>query len=167
MSFKDFDELVTRAPKRLPIGGHLFEFPQRISAQTGATLLAVQTVAADLGPDSDPQAIFAATGLEDEALGGLIEDMLGEGRRQLVEAGFGDAIPHVFKTLTAWHLYGQEAAEQVWNSLGPTPAPNRAARRSAATGTSTKRPASPAGSTSRKAPAKAARPGRSSAATGR
>lgn len=64
--FKDYDELVTRTPKRLPLGGQVFEFPQRISARTGVVLLAIRAAALELGTDTDPAAIYAASGQNDD-----------------------------------------------------------------------------------------------------
>lgn len=164
--FRDFDELVARAPKQLPIGGRLFDFPDRISAETGRLLLVMQRQAQELGAEATPEDLLETAGLDADTLLQVQADLLGDALDEMVAQGVGGAVGHVVKTLTVWHLYGQDAAEQVWNSLGPTPAPNRAARRSKATATSTKRPASTAGTTSR-APAAAARPGRSSSKPGR
>lgn len=166
MSFKDFDELVARTPKRLPIGGRMYDFPDRISAESGKLLLVMQRMGQELGPDVEPQALLAAAGLDDDRVMALQAEMLGGCFDEMVEHGVGAAVGHVIKALTAWHLYGQEAAERAWNSLGPTTAPNRAARRQSATGKSTKSPASTTGTSSRK-PVKAARPGRPSSKSGR
>lgn len=168
MSFKDFDELVARTPKRLPIGGRLYEFPDRISAETGKLLLVMQRQAQELGADASPESLLRTAGISDEQILKVQAEMLGDTIDEMVANGVGAAVGHAVKALTAWHLYGQEAAEQAWNSLGPTPAPNRAARRSKATATSTRSRASTTGTSSRKpAKAAAARPGRNSSKSGR
>lgn len=166
-TFRDFDELVPRAPKQLPLGGQLFDFPDRVSARTGTLLLAMQVATKELGADAAPEQVLRKLDMTDSEMQHLHDELLGDGHRALVAAGFGHAVGHVVKTLTVWHLYGEEAAQQVWNSLGPTSAPNRAARRSKAPATSTPRRASTAGTTPRKAPAKAARAGRPSPTAGR
>lgn len=165
--FKDFDELVTRTPKQLPIGGVLYDFPDRVSARTGLLMLAMRAAAQDLPAGSDPTDLIDAAGVSEADAAAMESELLGDGHARLIEAGHGHAVAHVVQTLTVWHLYGQAAAEQVWNSLGPTPAPNRAARRSPAKATSNRQAASTAGSSSRKPPGKTVRAGGASSSSGR
>lgn len=166
MAFKDYS--VTRDIKRLPIGGQVFEFPDRISAQSGEVLLRVQAAAQDLSSEADPVDVLEAANIATDKLMQAQAEMLGDGHAALIAAGLGAAVEHVVQTLTAWHVFGQVAAERAWNGLGPTTAPNRAARRSKATAPSNRAQASTGGTTSRAKPAKApARRGGSSSTAGR
>lgn len=159
--FLDFVEDVAPEPKRLPINGKLYEFPARVSAETGRLLLLVWRTGREGG---DVEGALRRAAVDDEHALDMQDELLGEAFDELVMDGRSGAIPRVMTTLTTWHLFGQAAAEQVWNAAAdPQTAPNRQARRGGAT--STRAPGSTAGTPKAK-PKKASR-GSGSATTGR
>lgn len=158
--FNDYS--VTRDLKRLPIDGHVFEFPDRISAEAGEVLLRVHNAAVDAGENADPERVFEAAGIDPAQVHQAHAELLGDAHAELIAEGLSGALERVVQTLTAWHVFGQKAAESAWNGLGPTTPPNRAARRQSATARSTRLRASTTGTSSRKPSRAAARPGESS-----
>jgi hypothetical protein len=173
MPFRDLSEFLTDTPKCLPIHGKLWEFPTRISAESGIVLLRIANTtqtASDGGEDGDALVAQVADAAQLQA---LQTELLGCDPEDLIRQGWTmEEVAHVFKTLMAWHLYGQESAETAWEQVGPTPAPNRASRRAASAAPVTSNPGrgSRAGSkttASGKAPRKAAPAGRTSSNGGR
>lgn len=144
MSFKDFDELVAPAPKALPIGGKWYEFPAKVPAATGLLMLKVHR---HQGVAKTVDELMDAAGITPEHLAQITDDVLGDTLAELVADGKGGAVARALQALTAWHLYGQDAAEAAWNRVGPTAAPNRTARRASKATAKSARPASTAGTT--------------------
>lgn len=129
MGFQDLEELIPLSKKRLPIGGgREHEFPDRISAESGALLLLIQKTArerTDLG--GDLTAILKALNVDDAHADRLMEDVLGMPAAELLAmvSMNGDRMLHIFKTLMVWHLAGQEAAEEAWSQVGNPKAPTK------------------------------------------
>jgi hypothetical protein len=142
-----FDDLVDvlgiTPAKVLPIHGQQVAFPGRVSARTGMLLLAISRAAAARGGErSDVEGAVAALGLTDADAAELEADILGPSAAVLDDLGvIGDARQHVMGTLVAWHLGGQEAAEQAWAAgagSGKAQAPSSRATRRATAGRSSK-----------------------------
>ena len=147
MPFRDLDELLGSPKKQLPIRGRLLDFPDRISKDTGLLLLRVQQRAKASDGDTDPATLVADL-LDDEGWTALQAEVLGRSPEELIAEGLsGQEIAHIFQTLISWHLYGQDAAEAAWESVGNGPAPNRKTRRSKAAAPSNRPRGSRAGST--------------------
>lgn len=161
MAFKDLDELLSDEPKRLPVGGKVMEFPGRLNAAQGLMLLRLSRSARDAKAE-DADKIAQAVGTE-EQWADLERAVLGKPSEDFLEDGLTQVkVQHIFQTLMAWHLHGQEVAEQVWDP--PAPA-NRAAKRSAGKDRRTST-ASPASSTPKKTTRPKASAGTSSSSTG-
>lgn len=115
------DVLGTTPPKQIPIHARMVDFPARISAWAGMTLLAIQR-AAETGADAETT--LERSGVTEDTATRLQNELLGSGAAVLDELGvIGDARNHVIQTLTVWHLHGEEAAARVWASPGKAPSP--------------------------------------------
>ena len=120
--FQDLDEIlpVAHSAKRLPVGGEILEFPDRISAESGILLLRVQQQA------RENPALLEATGavlvekVGAERLEALMVEVLGRTFEEMLPlVGMNPArVMHIFQTLTVWHLAGEEAAREFWNDPG-------------------------------------------------
>lgn len=165
MGFRDLAEILPATaakPKALPINGTVYDFPGRISAETGALLVAIEK-------HRGKEAADILGVVDQEQMQRLQDDLLGDAYDRMRAAGVtGEMISHVIATLIMWHLYGEQAAEAVWESAGEAKTPNRVARRaSKGSGSKTPSPGSTAGTTSRKPAAKKVSAGRRSSSTGR
>lgn len=165
MGFRDLSEILPSTadePKCLPILGTTYEFPARVSAETGALLLQIERQRTEVDP----------SGLGEEVLERVQRDLLGDTYDTMRVAGVPPAmVSHAIATLMVWHLYGQQAAEAAWERMGEAQTPNRAQRRTAASkgsGSKTRSPASTGGTTGRTRKTAARRsPGHTSSSTGR
>lgn len=130
MPFQDLDELLGSPKKELPVRGALLTFPDRISAESGVVLLRVsQRAKADPEAAKDGDTILSDL-LDADGWEALQTEVLGKPAEEFIADGLsGDEVSHIFKTLMTWHLYGQDAAEQAWATVGNPPAPNRSTRR--------------------------------------
>ena len=161
MGFKDLKELLTDEPKRLPVGGKMIEFPGRISAEAGLTLLTLSRTLEQIEPGESREEVAARVDLPDDEWNALVVAVLGKMPQEFIADGLSpEEALYCFQALMAWHLYGQDAAEQAWDP----PKPNRAQKRAPARGQSG-RPASTATKPPSK-PASGARGGRRSPSTG-
>ena len=167
--FKDLAEVLGAKPKQLPIKGRMYSFPPRVSDSTGAKLaqmsaLGRKQLRASDTTDADRKAAGIAMMeqfFDGEAQDALWDEVLGDAQQEMLD----NAVPpewqqHVFGTLLAWHMSGEDAAVAVWEDKNPgeAPAPNRATRRRAgsASGGATRSRGSSSGTSPRKAASKRA-----------
>jgi hypothetical protein len=127
-AFRDLDEILVDKPIGLPIKGKMYEFPGSIPARTGLMLQRI-AAAAQKAKNAGPTEL-AEEVLSDEEEIDLRGELMGSTEVEMARDGLTTAhTSHVFQTLLIWHMAGEEAAAQAWESLGKAPAPNRAQRR--------------------------------------
>jgi hypothetical protein len=135
---------------RLPIRGKTYVVPSP-SAQDGLFVMQLVTIAERqrAGEHLD-SASLESLHLDDKDEQSLYERLLGPALPEMVADGVPwEMVQHAGMTAFIWVSGSREAAEKFWATpAGEALAPNRAARR--ATATSTRSPASTAGTTSRK-----------------
>ena len=150
MAFKDLDSFLVIKPLVLPIRGKEYAFPGELSAKSGLLLQRL-----DARDESEPDAQLLSDAEEKQ----LHDEILGDAEAQMVADGLTNThIKVAFYALIAYHLYGLEAAEAVWNAQGEAIAPNRRTRRSKAPAKSTRSRGSRAASTVPKTKAPAGLP---------
>lgn len=155
MALKDLRAALNGTLK-LPIGGTVYEVPA-ISAELGLQFQDLMAIAAkakeqpDYTPDDEDAEV-----LNDAGERGLYERALGPAHDLMVADGVSFAELKLAALYVIFHaVYGDTFADAYWASGGKAPAPNRAARRtgtrtSTGAGTTTKKPASPSTTTTRK-----------------
>ncbi|MFF4701245.1 DUF7426 family protein [Streptomyces chattanoogensis] len=158
MAFKALKELLDHC-LRLPIGATTYTVPAP-SAEIGLrvqALINAAAVAAD-GGEADEQV------LADAAERDLYRDVLGSAHDQLVADGVSwPVLKHCAITAMVWIAQDTEAAERYWNAGGDPSrlAPNRETRRAqqqSGAASSTPSRGSTSGTSTRPAPAPAAKP---------
>lgn len=154
-TFADLDGILVVTPIRLPIRGKTYEFPGTITARAGLLLhrmsIAAEKAQADVKAGKVKAADLAKEALSDGEEIDLRAEVMGDVEREMADDGLTSAhVHHVFQTLLVWHMAGEKAAEKAWVELGEVQAPNRAARRaSKGSASTTKRPASTSGTSTR------------------
>lgn len=165
MALKDLRSALNGTLK-LPINGTTYEV-QPISAAAGLRFQEIMAIAQksqqakaagkDYTPADDDVEV-----LNDQAERDMYRDALGDAYDLMIEDGVQFAELKLAALYVTFHaVYGEEFAETYWNAGGKAPARNRAERRTATrtrTGaaSTTKKPASRTGTTTRKATPKTA-----------
>ena len=164
MTFPDLSEVYVAEPFVLPIRGKQYAFPGEISARSMVRLMRLTADMREAQRDAQggQEGVDARELLSDEDEADVRRQLFGGLEDELVADNCTPSeLRIVFFTLIAFHLYGTETAEAIWNNAGKAPAPKRTTRRSKTPAKSTRRRGSPTGSTSHPAP-----PGRKSSRTG-
>jgi hypothetical protein len=169
MTFRDLDEFLVVSPKVLTIRGTRYEFPGEVSGRIWLQLQSISNAmqqaqrAALAGREFDPD----QEALSDTNEAEMMREMFGGVEEQMVADGCSSVeLTAVFRTLLAWHLSGEEAAEAVWNAQGEAPAPNREERRSTPPAKASRRGSSHASSNAKHVTVASAAPGATSSDTG-
>lgn len=146
----------------VPYRDKIYEIPA-VDAEAGLRLqkLVAAGVRTALDGGIDPATLELVNDADEQ---GFYETVLGPVYAQLIADGASSpAVKFIGQTALMWHAQDFEMAETFWRAEGKAPAPNRAARRTAtrtstAAASTTKKPASVSGTTTRKGTA--ARPTR-------
>ncbi|MFE5777078.1 hypothetical protein [Brachybacterium sp. NPDC056505] len=158
-AFKDLDQFLDDALV-LPINGKDYRIPA-VSAQLGLKLQRILEVTEDAqnnrASDEDVQELISdAEEME------LYPDVLGDAYDEMLADGI--SYPRLrLAAITAilWNVHGEDMAADYWAAGGKAPEPNRAQRRAPKTPTggasTTKRPASGSGTSTRRKPSDSAR----------
>ncbi|UQN29483.1 DUF7426 family protein [Brachybacterium kimchii] len=158
-AFKDLDQFLDDSLV-LPINGKDYRIPA-VSAQLGLKLQRILEVTEDAqnnrASDEDVQELISdAEELE------LYPDVLGDAYDEMLSDGI--SYPRLrLAAITAilWNVHGEDMAAEFWAAGGKAPEPNRAQRRAPKTRTggasTTKRPASGSGTSTRRKPSGSAR----------
>jgi len=150
----------------VPYRGKTYEIPA-VDAETGLRLqkLVAAGVRTALDGEIDPATIELVNDADEK---GFYETLLGPVYDELIADGASSpAVKFIGQTALMWHAQDFEMAETFWRAEGKAPAPNREQRRTAtrtstAAATTTKKPASRTGTTTRKATANRAATGKKS-----
>lgn len=158
-SFKDLDQYLD-AELTLPVSGHEYTFAP-VSAAFGLRLQRMMRVgmAAAHGDTNEEEVAAAFEDVDDET---FYPDLMGDSYQQMLDNGVTlRQLQLVASTVITWNLEGEDAALELWRSGGKAPEPNRAQRRAKTTRTdgasTTKRPASGSGTSTRRKPSASGR----------
>lgn len=133
MAFRDLQDVYLPTPKVLPIHGEEIEFPGRISADAGMTMLAIRSAMLEQVGTEGTEEEYASAALTEVTAGqvaALEAEILGDAAADLDRLGvFGAARQHVVSTLVAWHMAGEEVAVATWEGKARPAPPTTSARR--------------------------------------
>lgn len=150
----------------VPFRGKTYKVPA-VDAETGLRLqkLISAGIRASIDGEVDPETVELVSDADEK---GFYQSVLGPVYDELLTDGASfPALKFIGQTALMWHTQDHKTAAEFWDAEGKAPEANRAQRRTAtrtatAAATTTKKPASRTGTTTRKATAPRASNGRKS-----